>query len=65
MFLTLEDEFGLIPVAVWDQRWPRLRQPLAVVEGEVSRRDGTLNLVAMRAWLLGGLDGVAGRPDWR
>ena len=69
VFLTLEDEFGMIPVVVWEQRWPRLRQalrqPLAVVQGEVSRRDGTLNVVAGRAWPLGGLAGVEGRPDWR
>ena len=69
VFLTLEDEYGLVPVMVWDSRWPRLRhalrQPLAVVEGEVSRRDGTLNLVAAWAWPLGGLDGLKRRADWR
>ena len=68
VFLTLEDEHGMIPV-VWERRWPQLRQalrqPLAVVQGEVSRRDGTVNVVAERAWPLGGLAGVEGRPDWR
>lgn len=69
VFLTLEDEYGLAPVMVWDSRWSRLRwalrQPLAVMEGEVSRRDGTLNLVATQAWPLGRWDGVGVRPDWR
>ena len=67
VFLTLEDEFGMIPVVVWERRWPRLRralrQPLAIVQGEVSRRDGTLNVVATRAWPLGRLAG--GGTDWR
>ncbi len=56
VFLTLEDEFGLIPVAVWEQRWETLkhvlRRPLVVIEGEVSRRDNTLNVMAERAWPL-------------
>ena len=69
VFLTLEDEYGMIPVVVWEHRWLRLRralrQPLVVVQGEVSRRDGTLNVVAARAWPLGGLVGVTGHPDWR
>ena len=69
VFLTLEDEYGLVPAMVWKRRWPWLRpvlgQSLTVVEGEVSRRDGTLNVVAAQAWPLGRLDGVEGRPDWR
>ncbi|CAI7999500.1 Error-prone DNA polymerase [Geodia barretti] len=56
VFLTLEDEFGLIPVAVWEQRWETLkhvlRRPLVVIEGEISRRDNTLNVMAERAWPL-------------
>lgn len=68
VFLMLEDELGLVPVMVWEHRWPRLRhalrQRLAVVEGEVSQRDGTLNAVAARAWPLGRLDGVEGQLDW-
>lgn len=71
MFLTLENEFGLIPLAVWPAQWERLkgvlRRPLVVVEGEVSRRDGTLNVVAREAWPLGagfGRDGWT-PSDWR
>lgn len=71
VFLTLEDEWGLIPVTVWEQRWRRLRaalrQPVVVVAGKVSRRDGTLSVVAERAWPLEGVGLLAGsaRPDWR
>ena len=53
VLLTLEDEWGLIPVAVWEGRWERLkhalRRPLLVIEGAVSRRDNTLNVMAEQA----------------
>ena len=71
VFLTLEDETGLAQVAVWEGMWPKLkgalRGELAVVEGAVSRRDGTLSVAASRAWPLdlGGFVGGGGRRDWR
>ena len=71
VFLTLEDEWGLVPVVVWEQQWRELRwalsRPLAVVVGKVSRRDGTLSVVAERAWPVDGvpLSGDFGRRDWR
>ena len=70
VFLTLEDEFGLIPLAVWPARWERLkgalRRSLVVVEGQVSRRDDTLNVAVQKAWPLAlDLDHRRGRRDWR
>ena len=70
MFLTLEDEFGLIPLAVWPAQWERLkgalRRSLVVVEGAVYRRDDTLNVAVQRAWPLAvNLDDHRSRPDWR
>ena len=71
VFLTLEDEWGLIPVTVWEQRWRLLREvlrrPVVVVAGRASRRDGTLSVVAERAWPLEvvGLTAGSARPDWR
>ena len=70
VFLTLEDEFGLIPLAVWPAQWERLkgtlRRSLAVVEGQVSRRDDTLNVAVQKAWPLAlDLDYRHGRRDWR
>ena len=70
VFLTLEDEFGLIPLAVWPARWERLkgalRRSLVVVEGQVSRRDDTLNVAVQKAWPLAvDLDYRHGRRDWR
>ena len=70
VFLTLEDEWGLIPVTVWEGRWERLkhalRRPLVVIEGTVSRRDNTLNVMAERAWPLSlAFDDRHRRQDWR
>ena len=70
VFLTLEDEFGLIPLAVWPAQWERLKgalcRSLVVVEGWISRRDDTLNVAAQNAWPLAlHLDYRYGRQDWR
>ena len=71
VFLTLEDEWGLTPVVVWERKWRELRwalsRPLAVVAVRVSRRDGTLSVVAELAWPVDGvpLSGDFGRRDWR
>ena len=70
VFLTLEDEFGLIPLAVWPAQWERLkgalRRSLVVVEGTVSLRDDTLNVAVRQAWPLAvDLDDRRGRRDWR
>lgn len=71
VFLTLEDEWGLVPVVVWEQQWAELKwvlsNPLVVIAGKVSHRDGTLSVVAERAWPVDGvpLSGDLGRRDWR
>ena len=70
VFLTLEYEWGLIPIAVWEGRWERLkhalRRPLVVIEGIVSRRDNTLNVMAERAWPLSvSFDDRHRRQDWQ
>ena len=70
VFLTLEDEYGLIPLAVWPAQWERLkgalRRSIIVVEGTVSRRDDTLNVAVQDAWPLAlDLDHRHGRADWR
>lgn len=48
MFITLEDEFGHIPLVVWPKVYTKLRSelkaPFLVVTGTLSRRDGTLNI---------------------
>lgn len=61
----------MTPVLVWERKWRELRwalsRPLAVVAGKVSRREGTLSVVAERAWPVDGvpLSGDFGRRDWR
>ena len=53
VFVTLEDEFGHIPLVVWPKVYERyrmvLREPVLIVRGEISRRDGTMNIVAKHA----------------
>ena len=52
VFITLEDEFGHIPLVVWPQEFKRyrlvIREPVLNVRGLVSRRDGTLNVVVQQ-----------------
>ncbi len=49
VFVTLEDEFGHIPLVVWPDAFRRyrleIREPVLKVQGTVSRREGTMNIV--------------------
>ena len=49
VFITLEDEYGHIPLVVRPETFDRyrlaIRDPVLKVRGYVSRRDGTLNIV--------------------
>jgi DNA polymerase III alpha subunit len=53
VFITLEDEFGHIPLIVWPAVYAEyrlvLREPVLLVRGKISRREGTLNLVVEHA----------------
>ena len=53
VFITLEDEFGHIPLIVWPGVYSRLRHVLEnlliVAAGTVSRREGTVNIVVSTA----------------
>ena len=64
-FITLEDETGLIPLIIWNATYERyrliLREPLLLVEGVISRREGTLNVVVSRA----SVPELPQRGDWR
>ena len=50
VFITLEDEFGHVPLVVWPKVYQRyrlaIREPVLVVRGEISRREGTMNIAA-------------------
>ena len=50
VFITLEDEYGHTPLVVWPQVFKRYRlaikEPVLKVRGFISRRDGSMNVVA-------------------
>ena len=52
VYITLEDEYGHIPLVAWPKAYARLRNdlkaPFLVVTGAMSRRDETLNLVVQQ-----------------
>ena len=50
VFITLEDEYGHVPLIVWPNTFERyrlvIREPVLKVRGIVSRREGSMNVVA-------------------
>jgi error-prone DNA polymerase len=69
VFITLEDEFGHMPVVVWPKTYERyrlvLREPLLKVRGKVSRREGTMNIVLTHAEVLEGPSHTPESRSWR
>ena len=53
VFITIEDEFGHIPIIIWNAVYDKyayiLSHPLIKVEGVISRREGTFNVVLIKA----------------
>jgi error-prone DNA polymerase len=68
VFITLEDEFGHIPLIVWSSVYDRMRQtlsePLLKAWGTVSRREGTLNIVVTQAEPLAAFPAAPKGKDW-
>ena len=56
VFMTLEDEFGMIPLAIPPDTWAKyrdqLRMPVIIAEGQVSRKNDTMNIMVRQAWPL-------------
>jgi error-prone DNA polymerase len=55
LFLTLEDETGLVNVVVWKKVWDRYRSviltsPFLAVEGTIQSEHGVVHLIAGRFW---------------
>ena len=69
VFITLEDEFGHIPLVVWPAAYERyrlvLREPVLQVRGVVSRREGTLNIVLTHVESIKGPRAVPVAKNWR
>ena len=60
LFLTLEDETGLVNVVVWTKVWNQFRRviltsPLLAVEGRIQVEDGVVHLIADQIWAPDGL----------
>ena len=68
VFITLEDEFGHIPLIVWPSVYARyrlvLREPVLKVRGRVSRREGTLNIAVTHAESLQTLRTTPSAKNW-
>mgnify|MGYP003727239367 CR=1 FL=1 len=68
VFITLEDEFGHVPLVVWPKvffRYRRvIREPVLIVRGTVSRRDGTMNIVVQSAAALPVPSPLPPSKDW-
>jgi error-prone DNA polymerase len=69
VFITLEDEFGHIPLMVFPQVYElnelQFKSPLIMVRGTLSRREGTHNVVVSQVKPLSALDKVPPSKDWR
>ena len=68
VFITLEDEWGHIPLVVWPQAFREyravLKEPVLKVRGIVSRREGTLNIVVTHAESINGLRDLPKAKNW-
>lgn len=69
IFLTLEDEFGHIPLIIWPNVYQRFRaqfrESFIVVTGQVSRREGTFDIIVQQAHTLKGVDHAPKAKNWQ
>jgi error-prone DNA polymerase len=69
VFMTLEDEFGLIPLMVFPQVYERqeyeFKSSFLVIEGRLSKREGTHNVVVTQVEPFSVLDKVPPSKNWR
>ena len=68
VFITLEDEFGHIPLVVWPKVYQRLRlvlrESLLIARGVVSRQEGTMNIIVQQARRIKGLPDLPKAKNW-
>lgn len=68
VFITLEDEFGHIPLMVFPRVYERyelkFKSPFLIVTGRLSRRDGACNLVVDSVRTFSALKKVPASKDW-
>jgi error-prone DNA polymerase len=68
VFITLEDEFGHIPLMVFPQVYERyehkFKAPFLVITGKVSRREGTMNVVVNQVKPFTAMEKVPPAKNW-
>jgi error-prone DNA polymerase len=68
VFITLEDEFGLIPCMVFPKAYERyeytFRSPFLIIKGRLVRREGTTNVVINEAKQFDALEKIPASKDW-
>jgi len=68
VYITLEDEFGHIPLMVFPKVYAenelKLRSPFLVIEGTLTRREGTCNVIVHRLRPFNALEKVPASKDW-
>ena len=69
VFLTIEDEFGHIPLMVLPDIYERyqweLSKELIMISGMISRREGTFNILVTKAWNLSDVLKFGGSKNWQ
>jgi error-prone DNA polymerase len=69
VYITLEDEFGHIPLMVfakvYERHEHRFKAPFLIVKGRLSRREGTCNIVVSQVKTFDALEKVPQSKDWR
>jgi error-prone DNA polymerase len=69
VFITLEDEFGHIPLIIFPQVYNRnehkFKSSFLIISGKLTRREGTLNVVVDKVKPFSALDKIPQSKDWR
>ncbi|MFC2020719.1 DNA polymerase III subunit alpha [Chloroflexota bacterium] len=68
VFMTIEDEFGLIPLIVFPKVFERqeyeFKSPFLVIKGKLSRREGTSNVVVTSVKSFQAMEKVPQSKNW-
>jgi error-prone DNA polymerase len=69
VFITLEDEFGHIPLMVFPQVYVKhehtFKSPFLMIKGRLTRREGTYNVVVEQVTAFNAMDKTFQSRDWR
>ena len=53
IFMTLEDEYGHIPIIIWPSKYENFRHilthPILIVQGKLSKKNGGTNIILSKA----------------